>query len=71
MKNLIEITKPKRNSLADQLKKMEVGQEALIHIDEYKVNAIRQAAYRLKKEGIILKVTEKGYRHQAKVVRIS
>ena len=71
MKKPIEITKPKRISLADQLKEIEVGQEVLIHIDEYKVNAIRQAAFRLKQEGIILKVTERGHRLQTKVTRIS
>lgn len=71
MKKTLEIRKPIRTSLADLMRDMEIGQEAYIRIDEYKVNAIRQAAFRLKKEGIIFKVTEKGYRDRTLVTRIA
>ena len=71
MKKTLEIKKPTRTSLADLLRDIKVGQEAYIRIDEYKVNAVRQAAYRLKKEGIIFKVTERGYRDRTHVQRIA
>lgn len=71
MKKTLEIKKPTRTSLADLLRDIKVGQEAYIRIDEYKVNAVRQAAYRLKQEGIIFKVTEKGYRDRTHVQRIA
>lgn len=71
MKKTLEIRKPTRTSLADLLKDMQVGQEAFIRISEYKTNAIRQAAFRLKKEGIVFKVTEKGYRDRTHVQRIA
>jgi len=71
MKKRLEIIKPQRITLADQLKTIQIGQEVEIHIDQYKMSAIRQAAHRLKKEGIVLKVSEKGCRYTTKVTRIS
>lgn len=71
MKKTLEIIKPTRTSLADLLRELEVGQEAFVSIDEYKVNAVRQAAFRLKKEGIVFKVTERGYRDRTHVQRIA
>lgn len=71
MKKTIEIIKPERITLVDQLKTIEVGQEIEIDISQYKATSIRQAANRLKLAGIILTVSERGSRYKTKVKRIA
>ena len=71
MKKHLEIIKPERITLVNQLRTMEVGQEVEIDVSQYKVTSIRQAANRLKLAGIILSVSERGSRYKTKVKRIA
>ena len=65
---MTEITKPA--TLLEQLKKLEVGQVIYIPMLEYKTKSIRNASDILKKEGVVLAVSEKGLRDRTRVTRL-
>lgn len=65
---MAEIVKPV--TLLDQLRKIEVGEQVLISIMDYKTKSIRNAADVLKKEGIVIAVSEKGLRDSTRVTRL-
>lgn len=65
---MTEIVKPV--TLLDQLRKIEVGEQTLISIMDYKTKSIRNAADVLKREGIVLAVSEKGLRDSTRVTRL-
>ncbi|MBE6246117.1 MAG: hypothetical protein E7110_01715 [Bacteroidales bacterium] len=65
---MTEIIKPA--TLLDQLRKIEVGEQIYIPVMEYKLKSIRNAADVLKKEGVVLAVSEKGLRDRTRVIRL-
>lgn len=65
---MTEIVKPV--TLMDQLRKLGVGEVVNISIHEYKTKSVRNAADRLKEEGIVLAVSEKGLRDSTRITRL-
>lgn len=59
-----------KKSLIGTLRLMKVGETMRIKRREFKINAVRSAKDRLKKEGIFIKVSEAGMVDECEVTRL-
>lgn len=59
-----------KKSLTETLRRMRPGEEMIVKNKEFKYSSGRTAMYSLKREGIVLKMTEKGMVDCWKVERI-
>jgi hypothetical protein len=60
-----------RISLADTLRNLDIGESFVIKNSEFKRTSIANAAYRLKKENVILSVSDAGRIDDVIVTRVS
>ena len=60
-----------KKSLTETLRRMKVGETMRIKSRDFKYSAVKSAKYALRKEGINIKLTEKGLIDEVEVTRMN